>query len=370
MVIINHPLRVVVVHHSPVIARSILRDLTKIGTATSETHKTSCIHEAREVIDEMEPHIVFVAINLPHGKAFDLLQDFPPSKRTFALIIVDEPLKLVAMPEAEQQGRFQHVLENQAVAYLMVGVFHNGTLATSIERARTRLQEVILERQQGEVNDYLVRFVTDGAEEWRETMARIHNVSKTVGVSVGTSASRQALKKGTGHSEQAHTPVLRIKSLHNRHHGNAPSKKHLRISELCWSRLIRLQAQENYYGLWYFDEEGIVQMELIRKGEVLLSERPSFMFKANKSEYINVHWIADIGAKAVMMMCGGFVRLAERQQQTFQEIFRAVSSQLAALDELQAVLTRYEARQKKKLKLKLKAESKTKSKAKRKLHSK
>jgi hypothetical protein len=97
--------------------------------------------------------------------------------------------------------------------------------------------------------------------------------------------------------------------------------------------------KENYYELWYFDTEGMVQMVLVRKDDMAHpSEMPTLFYQAHRSHIVNMKQIAEVNPASLLMRCGNSVPLAESEQQRFQSILQQMSIQVAVLDELRAMI--------------------------------
>jgi DNA-binding LytR/AlgR family response regulator len=108
---------------------------------------------------------------------------------------------------------------------------------------------------------------------------------------------------------------------------------------LVWSSVIRLEMNENYYQLWYYDGEGDVQKTLVRKTDVPTQETmPPAFYKAHRSHIVNVRHVAEVNASSLLMRDGAMVPLAGSERQRLRNIVRETSVQMALLHELRGLV--------------------------------
>jgi DNA-binding LytR/AlgR family response regulator len=316
------PLRIVIIHPTTVIARGLMMDLRKIGTAIEHIERVQTLEAARIMITTIQPHVVFLGLNLPNGGAFELLEDFPPTlDRRFAIILVDD----ADTPPRARQRHLEAMAEHQAVGYLLYPIFHNGTLGKSMEHARNRLQSRMLSERQHDIIERLVRGVLDELPKSESDTSERLTLDGEFSV---TARSSTIARKSSAHKKSS--PKT-----------NKPVKNTALafLLTLRWSAVIRLQMKENYYELWYFDTEGMVQMVLVRKDDMAHpSEMPTLFYQAHRSHIVNMKQIAEVNPASLLMRCGNSVPLAESEQQRFQSILQQMSIQVAVLDELRAMI--------------------------------
>jgi DNA-binding LytR/AlgR family response regulator len=323
------PLRIVIVHPTMFIARGLMMDLRKIGTVMEYVEIVQTLESARTKIEQLQPHVVFLGLNLPNGGAFELLEQFPPTpERSFAIILVDD----TDTPHRARQRHLEAMAEHQAAGYLLYPIFHNGTLGKSMEHARNRLQSRMLSEQQHDIIERLVRGVVEelpNAEAEPTATKELPTLEKTFSVatrSLSAASKPSARKKSPPKGTSKKKPTAKT------------STTNLSLT-LPWSSVIRLQMKENYYELWYFDTEGAVQTVLVRKNEFPHpSEMPKLLYQAHRSHIVNMKQIAEVNPASLLMRCGSSVPLAESEQYRLQTIVQQMSVQVAVLDELRAMI--------------------------------
>jgi DNA-binding LytR/AlgR family response regulator len=338
----NTPLRILVVHSTPFIARSVIRDLKKIGTQMSEPYKATSAEEALMAIETVQPDIVFMGMDLPHDDALRLLQEYPPHRRNFAIILMDGLYTSLL----ERQKYIQTMLAHQAIGYLMVGVFDNQILAASIEQARHTLQVQILGEQQHAILECVmngvlqdVRALDRQSEEWKAMVKEFVGVP-VLGVPARTSLTPELPPLMLPVQIELQSQGVSHKPRRNNTHASLRSTSRKKAKAVAWSQVVRLQAQENYFEVWYFNESGVVKTELLRKEEIPIESMPRCMCKVHKSHYVNVYQISSVRLESLLMNDGSCVPLSKLQQERLRGILRELSSHFAALDTLRDVLRR------------------------------
>ena len=315
------PLRVLVAHPVRRIALNLVMDLRKIGTVMDIVKTASTLEEARTEVETITPHIVILGLNFPNDEALELLKQFPPKERGFVVIFVDDE----NTPLRSRQRHLEAMIEHQAAGYLVFPYFHNGTLGTSMEEVRNRLQARIVTERQYDITTRLIQTIeaevtqlTTGTPEERPALT----APLSVPVRSVISAKKASITKQTS------TP----KSL----------AKHPPL-ETTWSNVIRLEMKENYYELWYFDAKERVRAVLVRKDDLPSPQQmPSMLYQSHRSNVVNMKHIAEVNPKSLLMRCGSSIPLAEAEQERLQTIFDQLSEQMAVLTELRILFQKQE----------------------------
>ena len=316
------PLRVLVAHPVRRIALNLVMDLRKIGTVMDIVKTASTLEEARTEVETITPHIVILGLNFPNDEAFEFLKQFSPKERGFVVIFVDDE----NTPLRTRQRHLQAMIEHQAAGYLVFPFFHNGTLGTSMEEVRNRLQARIVTERQYDITTRLIQTIEGEVAQPTTTGTPEERPALTAAFSVPVRSVISAKKAPT--TKQTPTP----KSL----------AKHPPL-ETTWSNVIRLEMKENYYELWYFDAKERVRAVLVRKDDLPPpAQMPSMVYQAHRSHLVSMKHIVEVNPKSLLMRCGSSVPLAEAEQERLQTIFDQLSEQMAVLTELRILFQKQE----------------------------
>jgi DNA-binding LytR/AlgR family response regulator len=296
-------LNCLVVHHRPQVARSLVRDLHKVSSLLGSTHTATTLDDAIAALHDHKPNVVVLDLEMPSGGAYRFLQQHLPADAEYLLILLDKD----DLKAADRQRNLHLLAEHQAVGYLILGVFNNGTLEVLAEKAHGRLQSQLLAKRQRDIIELLIEMLVSGVEQPHVKNSHTNTGShSTSGQEVGAGIT---FKKKDGRT--------------------ATRKREVTVQ---WQNVIRCVMKGNDYEVWYFDEEGAVTTELLRKERV--SAMPAHFFRANRSHIVNPHCIARIGRAEVMMMCGNVIQLSQKNQERMQTIFNKLSVPLLILSRL------------------------------------
>jgi hypothetical protein len=334
----NDILRILIVHQEQETAQAILAALYHHEASPAHTpiHASYNVHLASTPDDAIaslilvQPHIVFLDMNCHQDGSFLVLEHSTPSERRFALILLDND---EGGPALRQRHR-EAVIDFQASGYLLYptpvhSVFVN-SLATSMERARNWLQTQVLAHRHEAVVECLLRAVMEKAE----TVSGEGDTDSPI--------FSLRLRSATIRSCAADTPPEQSVEAQNLQ-ANADESSANGTLRLVWSSVIRLEMNDNYYQLWYYDGEGDVQKTLVRKTEVPVQETmPPVFYKAHRSHIVNVRHVAEVNASSLMIRDGAMVPLAGNERQRLQNIVRETSVQMALLHELRGLVVEEE----------------------------
>jgi DNA-binding LytR/AlgR family response regulator len=309
----NEGLRILVVHPSPPIARSIVRDIKRLGLRVSAERKAATVQEAQEAITTLQPHILFLGLDIPNAGAVQLLEEYPPAHRDFAVILIDAG----GDSPRERQHHVHIVMQQHIAGYLLLGAFDNEILGQSIERALNHLQQRLFEERHREIVEFLLH----------TTLAQHHAASAATTDTTTTEPSTAAATRAT-------MPEARIALL-------LPAEAAARATTdrvLDWERVIRLQTFENYYELVMFDAEGFVKKLTVRKRALSADELPPSFTKIHRSHIVNLRHVLTLQHNMVYMACGTSIKLPKTQQARVRELLQQFSQQVNVLDILRSLV--------------------------------
>ena len=128
--LLSRGLDILTVHRRRITGLTIKTDLQKIGVTVAGYDQASTLAEAQAYLRARPPHVVILDLCLPNGDAYRLLDAYQPSRREFAVILMDEEPTNVPSHGERHRG-VEALVEHQAAGYLVYPQFHNLNLARS-----------------------------------------------------------------------------------------------------------------------------------------------------------------------------------------------------------------------------------------------
>ena len=335
-------LDVLTIHRRRITGLTIKADLNKIGVDIASYRYVATLTEARDYLEMHRPHLVILDLCLPNGDAYRLLDAYQPSRRDFAVILMDEE-ENDSLPRASRHAKERHrgletLVEHQAAGYLLYPLFHNRNLAHSIEQARGKLQARLLDDYQHEIIEQLLRSTLGHSAP--STPHQKHPAPNNPTPSLTTFDTDDVSFILLRNAQHTHMMEIDAAVLSTGTGGRKPRQNVQKTLTVRYADIIRLEKQDNYVWLHWFNPEGEVKKALLRTEFVPLlhTDLPTGFHKVHRSHIINILHIVEVEQRSVVMRCGNEVPLAAREQHRVQEVLQQFSRQVGVLGELHRLL--------------------------------
>jgi DNA-binding LytR/AlgR family response regulator len=151
-------LRIVIVEHQKVLLRSLKRDLQRIAPDAVVCAAVRRADEACAAVREYHPHVLLLSVDMPEAGSALVLRQFPPSARSFALVLLYAKAARhkaqYAFSQTQAAAQLDHLhslLPWLSYGALEKGAFGNAELTGLLETIRRDVQRTIFEQQEFEI---------------------------------------------------------------------------------------------------------------------------------------------------------------------------------------------------------------------------
>ena len=343
--LLSRGLDILTVHRRRITGLTIKTDLQKIGVTVAGYDQANTLAEAQAYLRARPPHVVILDLCLPNGDAYRLLDAYQPSRREFAVILMDEEQTHVPSHSERHRG-VEALVEHQAAGYLVYPQFHNLNLARSVEQARGKLQSRLLAEYQHEIIEQLLRS-TLGHPALPSHPAPPAPPPHSDPPMTGNAPFAHSDESDTSrlllhHAQAAQTAAIAASSVSGvgKKAGKGKKASGVRHHHVRYADIIRLEKQDHYLWLHWFGADGAVAKALVRTETIPLRDGalPVGFHQVHRSHVVNLLHIVEVGSRRLLMRCGSDVPLAAREQQRMQEVIEQFSRQVGVLGDLQRLL--------------------------------
>jgi CheY-like chemotaxis protein len=336
--LLSRGLDILTVHRRRITGLTIKTDLQKIGVTVAGYDQASTLAEAQAYLRARPPHVVILDLCLPNGDAYRLLDAYQPSRREFAVILMDEE-QTNGPSHGERHRGVEALVEHQAAGYLVYPQFHNLNLARSVEQARGKLQSRLLTEYQHDIIEQLLRS-TLGHPALPAPPP--HSAPPMTGKAPFAHSDEDTSRLLLHHAQAAQTLAIASSSASGvgKKAGIGKKASGVHHHHVRYADIIRLEKQDHYVWLHWFGADGAVAKALVRTETIPLldGELPVGFHQVHRSHVVNLLHIVEVGSRRLLMRCGSDVPLAAREQQRMQEVIEQFSRQVGVLGDLQRLL--------------------------------
>jgi CheY-like chemotaxis protein len=257
------PLRICIVEPTPFLAKQLVRDITHLNIVTEDISFATTYRAAMTTIQQKNPHIILLSLDMPNDGAFHLMKNFNAEDSPYLVVLLSTPaLDTYLLPS--------FMKEFYCAGYLVKGKFGNTMFLKTLEIVCHDLHTNLLQRYKAEILEAVSPNVLDVPSPDTATLStNLHTRKNT----------KKKVKKENGNS----TSFLAV----HKQSGEKVKK------EILWESVLYCHSAGNYLNVYYVADgkEQDIQSAFVLGSSVNIPNEfiePKRSYRVQK-KYIN-HW--------------------------------------------------------------------------------
>lgn len=280
---------------------TLKKDLQREEVMMSSFTHTSSLAESVSHINNMRPHLVFLSLNFQQKELREFLKMYPPQKRTFALIFVEAPLEQVhnVRPTLRQQIQRVNFTAQHQAGYLYVGAFGNEVLVETVHTAREWLQNRIATIQKEGLAQIMTEFLSHPYIVAHQRILREQEILPS------------------------HQSAMSFLNNDLRYFINYDEERRIPLD-----RIVRVEGDNKYCRVWYFEEQGILANLYLVKRTILEQLSENVFVQTHRSHWVNLAYIRSFTNETVILLTGDAIPCSRRERLRVEGILQTTTPQL------------------------------------------
>jgi hypothetical protein len=291
----HYPLNGLIISTKKYICTGLKNDIKRLGVHVHRIRTASSMQAAMAEIQEDMPNVVFLSLDIPERFAVArFFEQFQPSRRRFALIILHEPTQNAA----SERHLMRYLVAQDLSGYLEIGRFGNKALFSALEAGWLKVRHYHLSATQRE-----------SVQAFINTMR--HPLFTMLGQSESDFSGEQT--------------SVRVKGQYGEN------------IDIQWDKIVRIEMMENYSNIWCFDHAGNYLRYIVRSSSTSIVV-PPIMRKIHRSHRIHLAYIKAVNRETIDLINGETLPLGRTYRNEILELLEGYSPPFFMLSLLKTAL--------------------------------